>query len=286
MLGLGFGLNRGRRVGGFVGLLDQFPDAAAAYSLRKLRKAYTGAAVRVRESGGNTEADIGFLADGTLDTTALLAHCGANNGFVSVCYDQSGNGNDAIQATSTNQPKIVSSGALVEENGNAAIEFDGIDDLLTISAGSSILPSTGDISSFVVFSGSTSVSGYLYANRTSSNDRHGLGLQFFSGALRINGAVRVGGTWSIYEEFLANANQQYLVSAFKEDVDMYVDGSKTVGSLNGLFASNSSSFNIGANTNDLNSFDGVMQEIVLFSSNEIGNRTGIEANINDYYNIY
>jgi hypothetical protein len=29
-----------------------------------------------------------------------------------------------------------------------------------------------------------------------------------------------------------------------------------------------------------------MQEIVLYASDEASNRTGIETNINDYYNIY
>ena len=37
------------------------------------------------------------------------------NGFVETWYDQSGNGKDAVQATSTNQPKIVESGVLVKE---------------------------------------------------------------------------------------------------------------------------------------------------------------------------
>lgn len=42
-------------------------------------KAMLGALIRVRESGGNTEADIGYDADGLLDETALL-HTGAQNG--------------------------------------------------------------------------------------------------------------------------------------------------------------------------------------------------------------
>jgi hypothetical protein len=134
MLGLGFGLNRGRRVGGFVGLLDTFTGAAAAFSRYKLRKDYTGAAVRVRESGGNTEADIGFLADGTPDNASLLAFCGANDGFVTVWYDQSGNGKNAVNATSTEQPKIVSSGALVTSNGFDVIQYDGTNDNLTITS--------------------------------------------------------------------------------------------------------------------------------------------------------
>jgi len=39
-------------------LLDLYPNAAAAYSVRKLRSAYTGSAIRVRRSSDNTEQDI------------------------------------------------------------------------------------------------------------------------------------------------------------------------------------------------------------------------------------
>ena len=73
MLGLGLGLQKSTRVGGFIGLLDLFPNAAAAYSLRKLRAAYSGSAVRVRRSSDNTEQDIGFTTQGELDTTSLLS---------------------------------------------------------------------------------------------------------------------------------------------------------------------------------------------------------------------
>ena len=62
-------------------LLDTYTGAAAAYSLRKLRTAYTGDAVEVYN--GSSYADIGFNVFGELDTVALAAHCGSNDGFVS-----------------------------------------------------------------------------------------------------------------------------------------------------------------------------------------------------------
>ena len=55
-------------------LLDLVPaQAAAAYSLRRLRKSYTGAAIRVRRSSDNSELDVGFTASGNLDTSTLLS---------------------------------------------------------------------------------------------------------------------------------------------------------------------------------------------------------------------
>lgn len=121
---------------GTVGLLPlDTLDAAAAYSLRRLRTAYTGAAVRVRRSSDNVETDIGFTSGGALDEVALLAHVGAGNGFVTVWYDQSGNARNAAQATAASQPRIVNAGVVDLLNGKPAINFDGSSDFFELSSG-------------------------------------------------------------------------------------------------------------------------------------------------------
>jgi hypothetical protein len=107
-------------------ILDQLGiTAAGAYSLRRVRSAYTGNAIRVRRSPDNAEANIGFTPSGDLDTAALLTHVGSGNGFVTTWYDQSGNGRNAAQTDPTFQPQIVSNGALITENGRAYIDFVG-----------------------------------------------------------------------------------------------------------------------------------------------------------------
>ena len=83
--------------------------AVMAYSVRLLGStqgvpAYSGDCIRVRESGGDTETDIGF-SSGDLDETALAAHCGANDGYVRTWFDQAGTA-DMQQATKTSQFKI------------------------------------------------------------------------------------------------------------------------------------------------------------------------------------
>jgi len=108
-------------------LLDLYPSAAVAYSLRKLRNAYTGSAIRVRRSSDNTEQNIGFIGN-DLDTTALLAFCGAGNGFVTTWYDQSGSAQNATMSTQANQPQIVSSGVVVTQNGKPTLQYDGTND--------------------------------------------------------------------------------------------------------------------------------------------------------------
>ena len=114
-------------------LLDTYSGAAAAYSLRLLDSTYTGSAIRVRRSSDNAEQDIGFNVFGELDTVSLLAFAGTGDAFVKVWYCQSGNSNDATQTATGSQPQIVSSGAVIVENGKPAVQFDGVDDNLDLT---------------------------------------------------------------------------------------------------------------------------------------------------------
>lgn len=123
-LGLALGLPYSRGASAaFVGPLDDYASGlAAAFSTRRLLASYAASLLRIRESGGNTEADIGFDSNGNLDTTALLAHVGSNSGYVTKVYDQSGSGDDLVQATAAKQPRIVNAGTVVTLNGRPAIE--------------------------------------------------------------------------------------------------------------------------------------------------------------------
>ena len=107
----------------FVGLLDTYSGAAAAYSLRDLASASVGSAVvRVRRSNDNTEQD--FTAEEITDGT-LTTFTGANDGFVTTWYDQSDNGLDVSNSTATNQPSIVLSGVLNTLGGKPTINVNG-----------------------------------------------------------------------------------------------------------------------------------------------------------------
>jgi hypothetical protein len=117
----------------------------SAYSLRQLGSTYVGKAVQVRRSSDNTTQDIGFTAAGDLDTAALKTFVGSGNGYVSIWYDQSGNGINATQTTNTSQPLIVSSGVVNRDNGRPAIYTSG----------------TG----YLVYSGMTQFSGGYQASR-------------------------------------------------------------------------------------------------------------------------
>lgn len=116
-----------------VPLLDTYPGAVLALSLEIVRTGYSGSLIRVREDGLDTEADIGADANGNLDETALLSHCGSNNGYVTKWYDQhDGTAIDFPQTTAANQPQIISTGTVIKKGGSPAIFFSG-DDRLTVA---------------------------------------------------------------------------------------------------------------------------------------------------------
>ena len=105
--------------------LTSFSPSVAAFSIRQLSNAYSGPLLNVRRSSDNAQQDIGFDAGGNLDQAALLAFVGAGNGFVTIWYDQSGNGYNAVQATAANQPRIVNAGVVEIKNGKPAIFLNG-----------------------------------------------------------------------------------------------------------------------------------------------------------------
>ncbi len=92
------------RSSGYTGPGD-ISAALGWWGLRAYSAASIGTnAVRLRESGGNTEQDFATVVGGGLDLAAIATFKGANNLFVVKLYDQTGGGNDLIQATAGSQP--------------------------------------------------------------------------------------------------------------------------------------------------------------------------------------
>ena len=111
------------------GLLDDYSGAAAAYSLRKLSGIYSGDAIVVRRASDHTTESIGFV-NNELDTASLESFCSGTDGFVTTWYDQSGNGNNALNTTESEQPQIVSNGTAYLLNSKPAISGTGSNQLI------------------------------------------------------------------------------------------------------------------------------------------------------------
>lgn len=114
--------------GAFTGILDGISNVAAAYSLRQLRSAYSGSAVRVRRSSDSTEQDIGFVA-GEFDSAAFSSFVGGGTGYVRTWYDQSGNARDVGNSDGSKQPSI----SLSVTNSKPALYFPSAHGIFTAS---------------------------------------------------------------------------------------------------------------------------------------------------------
>ena len=258
----------------FVGLLDTYSGAAAAYSLRQLRTAYTGNAIRVRRSSDNTEQNIGFV-NNVLDTASLLTFCGAGNGFVTTWYDQSGNANNAIQTTAFNQPQIVSSGAMITTNGKNSILFNSTKLMLL---GSSI---TVGASSYTSFVGKRAVSGdkVIGLSRWNTN-----GYSMY--------------LWSDNKYYFLGKTNSYLASSAADTTtaQLLLTGQNSAGTMSMFKNSNTitSSPAVTVYSTFMDAIGGAsgnfancnLQEAILYNSDQSTNRTGIETNINTFYTIY
>lgn len=78
---------------------------AGVYGISKLVAAYAGASVRVVRASDSAQSDIGFVG-ANFDTASALTFQGASSLTVTKWYDQSGNGNDLVQATPASQPEF------------------------------------------------------------------------------------------------------------------------------------------------------------------------------------
>jgi hypothetical protein len=267
-------------------LLDAYSGAAAAYSLRLLNTSYVGFAIRVRRSSDNTEADIGFNVNDELDTIALLAFCGAGNGFVKTWYDQSGNGYDATQATALNQPQIVSSGSVILDNNKPALQFDGSNDDLRHSneiMNGSQLCMIG-VAKKTVNTPNTRFldqSGTLYGGGLllSTPDRYAAAFTRFNGTLVDNNTtddyinVRV----LMFGNFTSGLSTLSINGSEKLSNSLTFSGNGDTGV----------PFSIGSDGAGNNQYHpGTVQEILVYRTSQLSNRTGIESNINNYYSIY
>jgi len=124
-----------KRGSAFTGALDSYTTSlAGAYSAaRRLLTSYTGNLFRVRRSSDSTETDIGYSADGSMDSAALLTFAAGGSAYVTTWYDQSGAGLNLLQTTAANQPRIVSSGVVDVQNALPAIYWDGTNDSLRVA---------------------------------------------------------------------------------------------------------------------------------------------------------
>jgi hypothetical protein len=256
-------------------LLDSFPGASAAYSLRNLVGTSNPNVVRVRRSSDNTEQDFtaAQVTNGTLTT-----FCGAGNGFVRTWYDQSGNANNAGQATTASQPQIVSAGSLLLEASKPVIRFDGSDDFLSQINNTSIsqpfttviavkrIAGTSNPNAFRAASGATNPAAVLYWGTDAS-------LQIFAG-----GAINLGNS---------TTNNILAAVAWNGAASVYsVNGGQVTSSPGTGYLTNTEPLRIGRGVSETEYANISLREFIIYPSNQAANLAGINFNINAHYAIY
>jgi hypothetical protein len=281
----------------FVGLLDLYPGAAAAYSLRKLRTAYTGNCIRVRRSSDNTETNIGFV-NNVLDTTTLLTFVGAGNGFVVRWYDQSGNARDVIGNTTITaiQPKIIVSGILQTINSKPAILANGVDEMLTNVGTVNLYALPVLYSMFAVaFKGVQSTNSittprpFFAGSDGGTNGIPYLGTAYLGSANQNKYYVGIIGGGTVINT--VDWNNGSTILAYNKmnggsGAVVGINGNSTTGTLVNIFNSTNYICIFGNQEVNPRRFAGKIPELILYASDQTANRTGIENNINSFYTIY
>jgi hypothetical protein len=255
-------------------LLDTYSGASVAYSLRKIRTAYTGNAIRVRRSSDNTEQNIGFVND-VLDTAALLSFVGVGNGFVTTWYDQSGNANNATQTTALNQPQIVSSGSLLTKNSKPCLMISTNN--MGFSLGSTISVGASSYNSFV---GNKDGAGTMLRVLTSAAaDGYKL-MNSYDNKYYIYAKA---GSYLVSNSADTTTSQILLTGMnVAGTMSIYKNGSVVATTLNSWNYTNSiGSLGYGASGANYR-----LQEAIFYNLDNSSNRSGIETNINTYYTIF
>jgi hypothetical protein len=255
----------------FQGLLDLYPNAAAAYSLRKLRSAYTGSAIKVRRASDNTEQDIGFV-NNELDVSTLESFCNGTDGFVTTWYDQSSNAQNATQTTAANQPKIVSGGVVLTNGGKPCLQLDGTNDSLKTTL--TIVRPYSIYSQFLQFNDTNK----RMLNSDNANN------SLISSSRAANTVFTNG---IVVDLAYASANQNVIIGL----IESTTATSKFFYNLNNIATLSPASNDwgvlcFGAGSAYQETANGQMKETIVWATDQSSNNTGIQNNMNAYYGIY
>jgi hypothetical protein len=300
--------------GGF--LLDDYPNAAAAYSLRKLKSSYSGSAIRVRrDSTGNAETDIGFDANGELDTVALKNHCRNNSCMVTTWYNQGDSASvDFTQTTAASQPRIMTTGTIERRSGKPAIRFDvsGTSDFMDVASSTvkfNYLHQAGQAAVFGVFQAGVNNTnpGVQYAILDNESFTaltfHGFSLTYNDATQ--NNAIRSASTRSASPatsvqspaDFFAADTLALITNLLNNSTGtaadrniLYYNGAneQKLNTSTGLASALNASFNFRlgrrASGTDFN-LNGFVSELILYPTDQTSNRTGIETNIINFFGL-
>ena len=245
----------------------------------------TGAVLNFRAKDGGTHSitdsggdDVFYLANVTVDATQSSA-------FVHTWYDQTDN-NDAIQETSTNQPKIAENGTLFDHinfDGNTFMDIGAF--LMDATDGHCLMLISNfdtDVETFHFSSRGASGGGINFRNVTSAKGKLQVSL-IGSGSITTNNVI-----------IPDNSDNKQLIAFTKDsnDIEFFNNGAVVADDGSSRTFTNAigtPKTSIGKQANSSLANTGVKQriyEVITYDTDETDNRFKIESNINNYYNLY
>ena len=226
--------------------------------------------VSIISSVAGSTGDVGYIRN--LNFTQLTA-----DGYVTTFYDQSTNGNNSTQSTASAQPLIVENGVLVTEGGEAAIDFQT--EVSNLSINHSDLYGQATLDSFYV----TNATGdaYIYPSLTNISTTFGM-------VAAISSSTQLSAGYGS-PDFYGNGSQ--ITGTTRTEIRTATSGGQKLVSHIGANTESSNWSNYNMNFGnyfnaDHYSYTGKLQEMIFFNADQSVQRTGIEKNINDHFNIY
>lgn len=298
-MGLGLGLNLGAHTGRSFGesyLLEDFPNAALAFSLRLVNPDYEGDCLRIMRGTDNATQDIGFVS-GVVDVASMIAFCNVTdgNGYIQYWRDQSGNGRDVDRLSPGVMPQIISGGAVILENGKPAIRFvESNQDQLLSTYRLQFNASTVGVINMTTGFGTQFAWGQF--NNNGQNNYYGYGMgsgdeycpAVGDDVINVNNSGVAGDQQVIAGLVTRNLNE---FDSFINETQ-YDDGVAVTAYEwdDALLAPDSSKFTIGAIGTDTGAtnfrMNGTVQEVVAWESDQASNMASIQSAINSYYGVY
>jgi len=250
-------------------LVELYPDAVGAYSLRRLSTSYAGDCITIKRTSDYDTLNIGFF-NGYVDTASIKSFASTNAAYVTRIYDQSGNEyNLEPQDTATINYAFIYNGTnIVYSNGFAALR-GGTQSYLASEVNSNI--DIGNATSIIVGE-NTNVGSTIRFIQVGTNiprwqPAADNSFRFDDGS--ISGS-------------LAAANQSFLRFSVKTSSNDYYDYINNLTNIDAVNDAGSIEDDLYLNTINLFFF----QELIFYLDDKRSDRTGIQNNINNYYSIY
>ncbi len=269
--------------------LDGVTGAIGCYSLRKLLSSHTGSCVRVRETTGGTETDIGWTGD-YINTTALDSHIGAGQGFIVKWYDQSGGGYDLAQTNTSKQPEIIVS---THDATKRALKFNGDALWINLTTGAADFTSVPRDFIFVGYQTTNSwqIAASLAINSSGSNGNLGGRIVFYAAKQRFY--IGFPNAWDAVTPSTAILNNMHLFHSRRDSSDTITDvddGDDTVTrNPNKANYNNTAHLIVGAQngTTGSSGYKGEVSEFMVHIENGLtsGEVTTLRGDIMTYYGI-